>query len=93
MDRSRCCVCVSLKMVPHACSFAHAQIQPHAQSVTSGIIVPLGDLSAQAIEQYKARKALVAAGRDPEAELQGIDWARVVRFIIFGGTLQGPWNQ
>lgn len=59
---------------------------------TSAVIVPLGDLSAQAIEKFKARKAVLAAGGDPDTEVDGIDWARVLRFVIFGATLQPIWN-
>lgn len=59
---------------------------------TSAVIVPLGDLSAQAIEKFKARKAVVEAGGDPDTEVDGIDWARVLRFVIFGATLQPIWN-
>lgn len=59
---------------------------------TSAVIVPLGDLSAQAIEKFKARKAVAEAGGDPDAEVEGIDWVRVLRFVIFGATLQPIWN-
>ena len=62
------------------------------QCATSAVIVPLGDLSAQAIEQAKARKAVLAAGGDPETDLDGIDWVRVLRFMVFGATLQPIWN-
>lgn len=62
------------------------------QCATSAVIVPLGDLSAQAIESYKQRKAVLAAGGDPETEVDGIDWVRVLRFVIFGATLQPIWN-
>lgn len=59
---------------------------------TSAVIVPLGDLSAQAIEKFKARKAVMEAGGDPDTEVDGIDWTRVLRFVIFGATLQPIWN-
>lgn len=67
----------------------------YTQSLTSGVIVPLGDLSAQAIENYKAKQAAIEEGKDvatAEAEAAGIDWIRVIRFAVFGATLQGPWN-
>lgn len=57
---------------------------------TSAMIVPLGDLSAQAIETYKAKQT-GAKGNDEEEDL-GIDWKRVLRFLIFGATLQPIWN-
>lgn len=62
------------------------------QCATSAVIVPLGDLSAQAIESYKAKKAVLAAGGDPETEVDGVDWVRVLRFVVFGATLQPIWN-
>lgn len=65
------------------------------KSLTSGVIVPLGDFAAQSIESYKKRKAAVASGTKTTEEIEAlgaIDWKRVLRFCVFGATLQGPWN-
>jgi hypothetical protein len=60
---------------------------------TSACIVPLGDLSAQAIETWKAKKAALAEGKlEEDLENIDIDWKRAVRFLIFGATLQPIWN-
>lgn len=60
---------------------------------TSACIVPLGDLSAQVIETWKAKKAALAEEK-PKEDLDdmSIDWKRAVRFLIFGATLQPIWN-
>lgn len=60
---------------------------------TSAMIVPLGDLSAQAIEALKAKQGALAEGKlEEDLEAVGIDWKRVLRFFIFGATLQPIWN-
>jgi len=52
------------------------------KSVTASIILGAADLAGQAFEKQQ---------RDDDKDSE-IDWARAVRFAIFGLVLQAPWN-
>lgn len=54
------------------------------KSVTAGVILGAADLAGQAVE--KSQKD------EQEEEDEGVDFARAIRFAIFGLVLQAPWN-
>jgi len=68
------------------------------KSVTAGVILGCADLAGQAFEKRQRRQQQTESA-DPSAVPavqkgvdEGIEWARVARFAIFGLVLQAPWN-
>ena len=59
------------------------------KSVTASAILGAADLAGQALEA-KQKKDAAAVGATTTTK--DIDWARTVRFAIFGLVLQAPWN-
>ena len=58
------------------------------RSITVGTILGAADLSGQALEKQLSKNN----DDNITPEETGIDWARALRFAIFGLVLQAPWN-
>lgn len=62
------------------------------KSVTAGVILGAADLAGQAIQQATTSDADGDGEPGDASGANGVDFARFVRFAVFGFVLQAPWN-